>query len=137
MTFRILPSSWKYRVYPYINALITSSANTAAGYFVTLLVENGTLYLTSLFERGGKLSNGVIIGERGRSADAEFLAGKIHRSVDLCSAPHAWPAYPSHSEHRLASSSPRLLPSLLPCPKHMLLPCPPRPPNRVSSRTRS
>jgi hypothetical protein len=48
-----------------------------SGYFITLLVENGTMYLTSLFGLSGRtIKDGVVVGDPDSDETAAFVAGR-------------------------------------------------------------
>ncbi|GAX84226.1 hypothetical protein CEUSTIGMA_g11649.t1 [Chlamydomonas eustigma] len=46
-------------------------------YFFTLLIENGSAYITSLFDREGEVRDGVIFGLKGREIEEAILAGHL------------------------------------------------------------
>ena len=54
------------------------------GNFITLLVENGTVYMTSLFGLSGTFKDGLVVGDPDSDGTASFVAGRgLTRSQDV------------------------------------------------------
>jgi len=47
-----------------------------SGNFITLLVENGTVYMTSLFGLSGTFKDGLVVGDPDSDGTASFVAGR-------------------------------------------------------------